>query len=177
MPTNKPTSRLHVGIFGPGDSGKTFLARQLSESMWRNGGFKSIVLDPNMEDGWGNHAFVTNREEMFLKVFWAEQRCACFIEEATETIARDSAKDSLFTRGRHRGHKIFVIGHSGTNLLPVQRLQLHTLFLFRQPKSAAKIWAELFTDEDILQCVDLKQFEFLHCRLYQPIEKKILRLP
>lgn len=168
-------SRLHVGIFGPGDSGKTTLAKQLSLSMYQNGGFRSLVLDPNRED-WGRHAFVTDNDEQFQKVFWAEKRCFCIIEEATETIARDNAKNSLFTRGRHRGHKICVSGHSGTNLLPIHRNQLHTLFLFRQPVSAAKIWMELFTDESIMQCVSLKQYEFLHCRLYQPTVKRILKL-
>ena len=168
-------NRLHVGVFGPGDSGKTTLVKQLSLSMWRDGHFKSLVLDSNCEGTWGNHAFATDNEDLFTRLFWANERCFCVIEEATETIKRDNEKNSLFTRGRHRGHKICVVGHSGTNLLPIHRLQLHTLFLFRQPASAAKIWSELFTDKDILKCTDLKQFEFLHCQLFKPVEKKILR--
>lgn len=167
-------NRLHVGVFGPGDSGKTTLVKQLSRSMWFKGGFKSLVLDPNGEGTWGNHSLVTTDEEYFMRLFWANRRCFCVIEEATETIKRDQEKNSLFTRGRHRGHKICVVGHSGTNLLPIHRLQLHTLYLFRQPKSAAKIWAELFTNDDILKCTDLNQFEFIRCELFRPVTKHIL---
>lgn len=168
-------SRLHVGVFGPGDSGKTTLVKQLSVSFWRDGGFKSLVFDPNLEN-WGIHAFVTNDEETFLRMFWKNERCFCVIEEAAETIRRDNEKNSLFTRGRHRGHKICVVGHSGTNLLPMHRVQLSTLFLFRQPQSAAKIWAELFAEEKILECANLKRFEFLHCQLFEPPIKRILKI-
>lgn len=166
-------SRLHVGIFGPGDSGKTTLAQHLSREFWR-GGIKSLVLDPNEEKGWGIQSFVTADEDVFTRVFWREKRCACFIEEATETIKRDSEKSSLFTRGRHRGHKIIVVGHSGSSLLPVHRLQLHTLFLFRQPERAAEIWADQFADMRILRCATLNQHEFLHCELFkEPVVRKL----
>lgn len=168
-------SRLHCGIFGPGDSGKTTLAQHLSREFWRRG-IKSLVLDPNREKGWGIQSFVTDDEDVFQRMFWREKSCVCFIEEATETISRDAAKNSLFTRGRHRGHKIVVIGHSGTSLLPVHRIQLHTLFLFRQPESAAEIWAELFADRRIVSCSSLEQYEFLHCELFRPPVKRKLRL-
>ncbi len=160
-------SRLHVGVFGPGDSGKTTLLKQLSASYWKLAGIRSICLDPNLEK-WGDHAFVTDDEEKFNRVFWSNKGCAVFIEEATETIARDRKKNGLFTRGRHQEHKIFVSGHSGSNLLPVQRGQLFTLFLFRQPESAAQVWSELFTDKRILECAQLQQYEFLHCQIYKP---------
>jgi hypothetical protein len=56
------------------------------------------------------------------------------------------------------------------------REQLDTLYLFRQPMSAAKIWAEVFTDETLLQAVSLQQYEFLHARLYQGSKKQSLKL-
>lgn len=177
IPTQPPKSRLHVGIFGPGDSGKTFLAQALSKDLWQRGGIKSIVLDPNMEIGWGNHSFVTDDSIAFEKVFWAEEKCAVFIEEATETIARDKKKSGLFTRGRHRGHKIFVIGHDGMNLLRVQRQQLHTVYLFKQIKDSAEVWAQQFADESIMECVNLRQYEFLYCRNWMKAEKRILQIP
>lgn len=168
-------SRLHVGVFGPGDSGKTTLVKSLSLDIWNRAGIPSLVLDPNCED-WGKHAFVTADEELYMRMFWKNQRCFCVIEEAAETIRRDNEKNSLFTRGRHRFHKICVVGHSGTNLLPMHRVQLATLFLFRQPQSAAKIWAELFAEEKILACSALKRFEFLHCELFQSPVKKVLAM-
>lgn len=173
-PTTPKPSRLHVGIFGPGDSGKTFLAQQISADLWNRAGIRSIVLDPNLEKGWGKHCFVTDSEDVFQRVFWAEERCAVFIEEATETIARDKKKSGFFTRGRHRGHKIYVIGHDGMNLLRVQRQQLHTVFLFKQLEDCGRVWAEQFADPTILQCVNLRQYEFLVCRNWHPAEKRIL---
>lgn len=182
-------SRLHVGIFGPGDSGKTFLAQYVSLDLWQRGGIKSIVLDPNREKGWGNHCFITDSETEFERVFWAEQKCAVFIEEATETIARDKKKSGFFTRGRHRGHKIFVIGHDGMNLLRVQRQQLHTVFLFKQLRDCGEVWANQFADKSIIEpeknergemvarCENLKRFEFLECRNWAKAEKRILKLP
>ncbi len=166
---------LHVGIFGPGLSGKTTLAKHLSYQLWHRCGVKSLVLDPNL-DRWGAQAWVTDDEEKFWPMFWHEQRCAVFIDEAADTVARDRGKASVFTRGRHRGHKVFVLGHSGSALLPEMRVQLHTLYLFRQPESSAEVWAELFADRRILVCAQLNQYEFLHCRLYQVPERSRLDL-
>ncbi len=166
---------LHVGIFGPGLSGKTTLARYLSRHYWNDCAVKSLVMDPNREK-WGAQAWVTDDEDKFWPMFWHESRCAVFIDEAADTIARDRGKSSVFTRGRHRGHKVHVLGHSGGSLLPEMRLQLHTLFLFRQPESAAEVWAELFADRDILDACTLSQYEFLYCRLYQKTERRTLDL-
>jgi hypothetical protein len=169
-------SRLHAGVFGPGDSGKTTLVKSLSFDIWQRAGIPSLVLDPNLDPDWGKHAFVTNDEELYMRMFWKNTRCFCVIEEAAETIKRDNEKNSIFTRGRHQYHKICVVGHMGTNLLPQHRTQLATLFLFRQPPSSAKIWAELFAEEKILACQHLKRFEFLHCEMYQEPRKKVLAL-
>lgn len=177
VPSKTVISRLHVGIFGPGDSGKTYLAQALSLDLWQRAGIRSIVLDPNREQGWHNGCFVTDDEAVFTRVFWAEEKCAVFIEEATETIARDKKKSGFFTRGRHRGHKIFVIGHDGMNLLRVQRQQLHTVFLFKQLKECGEVWANQFADPTILECVNLQQFEFLVCRNWQKAEKRFLHIP
>jgi hypothetical protein len=160
---------LHVGIFGPGLSGKTTLAKSLSRDYWNHHGIKSLVLDPNLET-WGQQAWVTDDEKKFWPMFWKEKRCAVFIDEAADTVARNRGKSSVFTRSRHQGHKVHVLGHSGASLLPEMRLQLHTLFLFRQPNSAAEVWAELYADTDIFRACELRQFEFLRCRLYQPVE-------
>ena len=174
--------RLHFGIFGPGLSGKTTLAKYLSREYWRTWGVKSLVHDLN-GDHWGPQAWVTTEEEKFWEMVWhRELDCALFVEEAAETIARDSAKTALFTRVRHRhapggpGHRLHVIGHSGANLLPVQRQQIHTLYLFRQSQAGAELWAEEFADERILGAVSLGQYEFLYCRLYQEPRRLRLRL-
>lgn len=166
---------LHVGIFGPGLSGKTTLAKQISRELWQRHAIKSLALDPIL-DRWGPQAWVTDDETKFWPMFWHESRCAVFIDEAADTIRRDRGKASVFTRSRHRGHRVYVIGHSGSALLPEMRLQLHTLFLFRQPESAAEVWAELYADRRLLQSATLHQYEFLYCRLYRDPERRTLQL-
>src|SRR5664280_448064 len=95
--------RLHFGIFGPGLSGKTTLAMYLSRGYWTPWRTKSLVQDPNLDE-WGAQAWVSNDEEKFWDMVWhREKNCALFVEEAGETIKRDSEKTSLFTRVRHRG--------------------------------------------------------------------------
>ena len=176
-------NQLHVGIFGPGLCGKTTLAKSIAVDGWRLGRRKSIVLDPNLaidpsaKNQWGPAAFVTADVELFRRVFWAEKGCLAFIEESSEMIDRDRSQTGFFTRGRHNGHKIIVCGHTGSSMLPVQREQLQTLMLFRQPKSSAKVWAELHAEPRIFQCTELRQYEFLYCRLYSPPEKRKLTLP
>lgn len=173
---NAVISRLHVGIFGPGDSGKTYLAQHLSLDLYQRAGIRSIVLDPNREKGWHSNCFVTDSSDEFERVFWAEKGCAAFIEEATETIARDKGKSGLFTRGRHRGHKIFVIGHDGMNLLRVQRQQLHTVYLFKQLRECGEVWANQFADPSILRCVNLQRFQFLLCQNWRTSTAHFLKI-
>lgn len=165
--------RLHLGIFGPGLSGKTTLAQYLSREYWQRHRIKSLVLDPNL-DNWGKQAWVTDDEERFNDMVWnREINCALFIDEAAEMIKRDNDKTPLFTRVRHRnggngpGHRMHVIGHSGVNLLPQQRNQIHTLYLFKQSQSAAALWAEEFADQRIMQACNLSQYEFLYCKVWK----------
>lgn len=163
---------LHVGIFGPGLSGKTTLAKMLSRQYWLSG-IKSIVLDP-VGDNWGPQAFATADPQKFLAMISAERQCAVFIDESSETIDRDKTKTPLFTRIRHNGHRMHVIGHDGMSLLPVMRQQLQTLFLFRQDRKPLKVWAELLSEPQILQAAELDQYEFLWCRLYErPVRMKL----
>lgn len=158
---------LHVGCFGRGFSGKTFLNKRCSRAYWQNYGIKSLVLDPNNEKDWGPQAWVTTDEDEFWRMVWhRETGCALFVEEAAESIKRDNDKTPLFTRVRHRGHRLHVSGHSGTNLKPEQREQLHVIYLFQQTPKAAQLWREVFMDERILGATTLRQYEFLWCILW-----------
>lgn len=151
----------HVGVFGPGQSGKTTLVKAMVKALAKEG-FKSMAIDPNGED-WGPDTEVFTNPELFFAEAWKRERMILVIEEATETINRDKGLTSLFTRIRHRGHKLIVVGHSGTNLLPIMREQIHFLHLFRQSPQAAALWAETFADERIMEATTLAQYEFLRC--------------
>lgn len=169
-------SDLHVGIFGPGLSGKTTLAKYLSRVYWQKHQIKSIVLDIHRED-WGEQAWVTSDPNEFEKMVWAEKSCAVFIDESSDTIARDKTKTKFFTRIRHAGHKLHVVGHDGSSLLPVQRQQIQTLFLFRLSHDPAAVWADLFGNEKIMEACTLARHEFLWCRFYEgTAERKRLAL-
>lgn len=161
------------GIFGPKLSGKTTLARALSKQFWQKEQRRTLVLDPHLEE-WGEHAKAYDNEDDFWKAVWAVQNCLVVVEEAAATIRRERSLVPVFTRLRHNHHKLLVIGHSGMDLLPVMRQQLDLIFLFRQPKSAATVWAETFCEDGLLQSTTLKQYEFIRCEMYQTPQRLIL---
>jgi hypothetical protein len=172
---NVEPSDMHVGIFGVGRGGKTTLAKNISREVWATAGIRSLVWDINGEQ-WGRQAMMFMHEEPFWRQVWREKSCMIFVDEAAETIKRDSDKTSLFTRVRHRGHKLVVIGHTGASLLPAQRNQISTLYLFRQSPEGADLWAQLYADRRIMASTALKRYEFLECHLFGDPRKRILKL-
>lgn len=151
---------IHVGIFGPGLCGKSTVGSALSRQAWRHGR-ASLICDP-MQYDWGLQALVfTAVNEKFLRVFWTRRNLAVFIDEATLTIKRDVGLIDLFTRGRHQGHQLYVMGHRAVNLLPIMRDQFGTLFLFRCSPSDAKIWAEDWGEPRIYEATGLPKYEFI----------------
>jgi len=151
----------HIGIFGPGQSGKTTLAKVVIKAMEKEG-YDALAIDLNDEYG-GGKIETFQDEELFWKKVYSTTRKLIIVEEATETIARSQELIPVFTRIRHRGHKLLIVGHSGTNLLPIMREQIHFLHLFRQSPQAAAIWAETFADERIMLSTTLAQYQFLRC--------------
>jgi len=166
---------INGGIFGPKLSGKTTLAKALSAEYWRKAQMRTLCLDLN-GDVWGQHAFATPDEDFFWGKVWQCRRNLIIVDEAAATIRRDRALLPVFTRMRHCEHKLIVIGHSGMDLLPTMRQQLDTIYLFRQPESAAKVWAENFAEDQLLQCTQLRQFEFLFHVMYGETRKCRLQL-
>lgn len=178
---------INGGIFGPKLSGKTTLAKRLVADIHRIEGRTSLVLDPHFEQ-WPKGCHLAPKrfnekgepfadEESFWTGVWKTKNCLVVVEEAAATIRRDRDLVPVFTRLRHCNHKLLVIGHSGMDLLPVMRQQLDVIYLFRQPPSAAKVWAETFCEQGLIGATELQQFEFLHCSLYGTPKKYILPPP
>lgn len=163
------------GIFGPKLSGKTTLARAISRDYWLKHKIRSLVLDPNGEH-YGEHAFVTPDEKVFWPNVWKTRGCLIIVDEAAETIKRDKDLIPVFTRLRHNVHKLIVIGHSGVSLLPVMREQIDTIYLFRQNRKAADTWAEVMTEDGLLDAVNLRQYEFIFHQLYGSPRKLKLKV-
>lgn len=164
------------GIFGPKLSGKTTLAKAISREYWVKGKKRSLVLDPHQEV-WGDQAMVFTDEAVFWENVWKTQDSVIIVEEAAATIRREKNLIPVFTRMRHNGHDLIVIGHSGMDLLPVMRQQIDTIYLFRQPKSAATVWAECMTEDGLLDSVNLNQYEFIFHQLYSKPQKMKLKKP
>jgi hypothetical protein len=170
----------HIGIFGRTECGKTTLAKALSHAYWTVEQIPSIVLDINGED-WGPGATVFHDMETFLDCIDNSEGCAVFCDEGGDTINRNADLTTLFTRIRHKGHRFHVMGHAGTQLLPTQRAQLTTVYLFHQAEDDAKLWIRQYGDKRIEECMRLGEYEFLHCRINgatkgQPPERKKLEM-
>jgi molybdopterin-guanine dinucleotide biosynthesis protein len=167
------------GIFGPKLSGKTTLANAVALEHFTRYGIKTLILDPHTDE-WGkwnkSHVgFITADEKQFWKVVWSSKNCLVIVEEAADYIARNRDLIPVFTRLRHLFHKLLVVGHSGMSLLPVMREQVDTIYLFRQPKSASQVWAEVMTEQGLLAAMNLQRHEFIMHTLFGKPRK--LKLP
>lgn len=164
-----------TGIFGPSLSGKTTLAKAIVKEYYIKFKMRALILDPHLET-WDKSAIVTDQEEKFWAQVWASKNCIVLAEEAASTLRRERELIPVFTRLRHLQHKLIVVGHSGTDLLPVMRQQIDTLYLFRTPPKAAQIWAETFSDQRIIAATGLQQYEFIKAEMYKTPQKLKLKL-
>lgn len=164
------------GIFGPKLSGKTTLAANLSREYFAKQKIRSIVLDPHLDCDWGQQAWVTADEDVFWTNVWKTQGSLIIVDEAAATIRRSRELIPVFTRLRHNHHKLIVIGHSGVDLLPTMRQQIDTLYLFRQSRKSAEIWAETMTEPRLEDSVNLQQYEFIMHVMYSDPQRMKLKL-
>jgi hypothetical protein len=163
------------GIFGPKLSGKSTLAQHLSRAYWTRKKIRSLVLDPHA-DVWGPQAWSTANEPKFWTAVWNTRNCLVIVEEAAATIRRERELVPVFTRLRHNAHKLLVIGHDGTDLLPVMRRQFDTVYFFLQPTEAIKIWKQdLPQIKGLDAACGLGQYEFLRGQLFKSAVKMRLR--
>ena len=158
------------GIFGISLSGKTTLAKNISRQYATRFNVPSLILDPHLET-WGDHATVTDDEEKFWETVWKNRNCLVIVDEAAATIRRERELIPVFTRLRHLGHKLLVIGHDGSDLLPVMRQQLDTLYLFRQDDDSVKWWIKKFADPRVAAARELRQYEYLYCEMFKEPKK------
>lgn len=152
-------------IIGMSLSGKSTLAKHLSRAYWKNKKIRSFVLDPNLEQ-YGPHALVTNDEPKFWDMVWKTRGALVIVDEAAETIARNDDLTPVFTRLRHLGHKLLVIAHRATNLTPIMREQVDTVYLFRQSEKNCEIFAEIMAEPGLLDARNLPKYRYIYCELY-----------
>lgn len=171
------------GIFGPKKSGKTTLGRSLSVQYWNLEDRPSLVFDPNF-DAWPSNCWLPEIgsgdmdeiEGRFWDNVWRTENHLIICDDAAKTINRNPSLNDIFTRINHNGHKLLIIGHSGTNLLPLHRQQMDVVYLFRSTQEAGKWWYDVFGDPVVLSCNKLERYEFLHIEQYKKTERKKLKI-
>lgn len=171
------TDYKRFGIFGPSESGKSTLAKKISQEIFARERRFSIVLSPNdtnITDWQKPHIRFFRDKEKFLQFADSTNGCVVIVDDASTTIARDDECSNLFTTMRHRNHKLLVIGHAATNLLPQMREQLQRIFLFLQTEDSIKKWEVIFPGQDLMPATRLQQYEFLTVANYKPLLKSKL---
>ena len=158
---------VNAGVFGPKMSGKTTLAIELTNQMWKRLGRKALVVDPyKHENEWPESAWVTKNEAHFWQIVYKAKGYLIVVDEATEMINREKDLVPVFTALSHREHQLLVMGHGSTNLLPIMRRSLDRIYLFRQDEDDAKTWSKVFTYKPLREAENLKQSHFIDHKLY-----------
>lgn len=159
------------GIFGPSESGKTTLAKKIAFHLYQTEKRRAIVLDRVAKEYWGEHATVYTNQEQFNKDIYIATDALVVVDDGSVTINRDNELSGLFTTLRHQRHKLLVIGHSASNLLPQMREQLQRIFLFLQNRESVEKWEVVFPGADLTAATQLQQYEFLTVANYQPVQR------
>ena len=141
-----------------------------SRGLWRAHRWRSFVFDPWMEKPWGPHAWVTRDFETWKHVVTHTAGGVAIWDEATANGGRDRENVPLFTEIRHRHHAIFCIGHAYSAILPLMRINLTDVYLSLADPDDAAEWAKTMKDPNVTRATELRQFEFLHKRSFQPVE-------
>jgi hypothetical protein len=163
------------GIFGTTECGKSTLAHYLSWEYYRQKKIRSLVFDTHLEH-WGSHAYVTADEEEFMRMVWARMGDLVVMEDASLTINRRQDLKPMFTTIRHQEHRLLVLGHGGSDLLPTMRKQFDTVYLFQQDEDSVKDWKKIFPRAGVEASLLLDQYEFLHVQAFKPSQKMRLTL-
>ncbi len=154
----------HKLVLGMTGFGKSTLNRQLIAQAWnQQPRVASLVLDPNLEGGWGEGAqFVTDNADEYLDIARRSESCLLLVEEAGETLQRDRSYGWIVTRSRHFGHVAVLSTHFATDILPVMRNQCTEAFVFRQNFDAGKVLARQYADDLFLRAPQLGVGQYIH---------------
>lgn len=160
----------YFGVIGQGKSGKTTLAKALARG-FRSAGVKVLAL-PLPGDHWAEADWQTTDLDRFNAMFWRARQCAVFMEFSDAEVEKnDERYKRMFTKGRHQGHRVFVIAQHYSQLPTSIRDQLEALWLFSCGKRTAKEFAEGFADDDLFLQVGAPRFRYLFKRRCMPVQR------
>jgi hypothetical protein len=159
---------LYFGCLGQGKSGKTTLCKQMAAG-FRKGGVGVLALTlPH--DNWPAANWQTSDPARFVTMFNKAEKCACFIEFSDASVGKyNTAFSDMFTKGRHRGHRVFGIAQRHTQIHPTIRDQWDAFWLFSCGIKTADILADEFGDAAILEAATYPRYKYLLKRRCLPI--------
>ena len=162
----------HALICGQPASGKTTLATRLAAQHLRLG--HTVIAHDRMWAHWGQGnpiAFVTMRDDIFLRWCSRARSAAIFVDEASELCANDRRGGRfhwLGTRGRHYGFVCHFIAQAPLAVSHKVRANCTELFAFSLKRAEAlKLYREI-GEEWALRTADLKPGLFYHSSPFQP---------
>jgi energy-coupling factor transporter ATP-binding protein EcfA2 len=162
----------HILICGQTKSGKTTLARMLAAAHLRLA--RTVIVHDRMWDDWGQgnpRAFVTMRDEVFLRWCWQARSAAIFLDEASELCSNDRRGEQfhwLATRGRHYGFVCHFIAQGALGVSHKIRGNCTEIYAFRLKRSEAmKLYRET-GEEWALATADLPRGSFYHSAPFEP---------
>jgi hypothetical protein len=161
---------IHRAIVGGVGSGKTYYCQQTARA-FKQAGIGVLVLHKPREP-WPAASWQTDDPERFKTIYWKAKRCACFMELADADVSKyDGDFVKMFTLGRHEGNRNFYISQYSKQVHPVIRMNCSSLVLFATHRSAAKMWAEEFNDDELLKACQLPpRWFYLKRSRYTPAE-------
>jgi hypothetical protein len=159
-----------AAIVGGSMSGKTSLAIGICRRERVRRGLRSLVYDPfRSEHKWGAWAWVTSDIQAFRRAVLGTTGAAVFWDESTTSLKPTTDEDkAFFVNLRHRHSALFLIAHDLNVMSPVMRGSLTDAYVFRQSRSRARDWSELFADESMMASCELSQYEFIHKQPFGP---------
>lgn len=166
----------HVIICGQSGCGKTTVARHLSARAFA-AGRRSLVFDPKGED-WGPHALVFSDPDdvpRFWETAWRTWNCQVIVEEVSTVMPRDRSTSKHFKRIRHQGHQLMMLLHYSTDLLPDQRDQAGTLYLFNQDPDSVDKFARSWNEPRLMEAAPLPPPWFLYAQKFADRSGGVLR--
>lgn len=160
----------YFGILGQGKSGKTTLAKGIAAGARRGGaGVLALTLP---FDTWPQASWQTSDPERFVAMFNRAERCLCFVEFSDASVNKFSVPFAeMFTKGRHRGHRVFAIAQRHTQIAPIIRDQWDAFWLFSCGRKTAEVLAEEFGDDDLLEAATYPRYRYLFKRRCLPIQR------
>lgn len=158
---------MHELIIGPTMCGKTTLAKEKARA-YLESGVAVLVLDPFLDD-WPCTWKTTDRAA-FIATAKRSRRCVLIMDEAGQTLSRDADGEWPFTVGRQWGHKSIVMAQGAKQLLPIQRDQCSTVYLFADADpDECDFLARKFNDPGLRAASTLGRHNFLMKRRGEPL--------